>query len=252
MKFFNVVSMVFIILISVIGCGNVSKDDEQMKLTFFDPGAAGVTDNHNFDISAAFTENGIVLSQNSDGDIINTIPIEYDVYQLFIDMLDPENGYLLYCSSPACGQMMKFLYTTNDRWRTCSQKNISDKIDGYPTSFSVRSSEHFYIGTQLRSNGYLFETTDSGEQWTSVAVDTGIDTCSYGYVPVFEEDDGIIYALLKSDGSYLLYQSNDRQAAWEKVGTFVLDASIDQFFDDKGSLYIIDMDGGKYLIEPKA
>lgn len=41
------------------------------------------------------------------------------------------------------------------------------------------------------------------------------------------KDNGIIYALLKFDGSYLLYQSNDRQAAREKAGTFVLDALID-------------------------
>lgn len=250
MKFFKTVFIVFAVMFSVIGCADTSKSDKQLELVLLDTSAEAVA--NNFDVSVIFGESSIIVSENAGETVINSIPIGYDEYQLFLEMLDAENGYLLYCSSPAGGKMMKYLYTTNDRWSTYSEIDISNKIDGYPTSLLVLSSEHFYIGTQMRSNGYLFETIDSGEQWASVYLDKSIDKCSYGYVPIFDEYNGIIYTLLEYEGSYLLYKLNDEQTTWEKMGIFTFDSLVERFFVDKGSLYIIDLDGRQYNIEPTA
>ncbi|MCH5262431.1 MAG: hypothetical protein J1F42_05910 [Lachnospiraceae bacterium] len=143
-------------------------------------------------------------------------------------MTDENNGYLLYCSTPAAGIMMKYLYVTEDRWTTYDVKDISSLIDGYPTSLSALSPEHVYIGTQMRSNGYLFETTDGGEHWSSVSVDEGY--YRYGYVPLLDENNGVMYVFLEyetDDGShynYNLYQSDINATAWEKIGSYSLGA----------------------------
>ena len=224
-----------------------SESDEQLELILLDASTDVAADN--FDVSAVFKDSSIIISEDVDGIVINMIPIEYDEYKFCLDMIDAENGWLLYCSSPAGGQMMKYLYTTSDRWNTYREINISNKMYGYPTSLSVLSSEHFYIGAQMLIDGYLFETTDGGEQWTSVYVDESIEKVRDGYVPIFDEDDGIIYTVLECDGIYLLYKSNNNQTAWEQIGMFTLESSIDMFYIDKGSFYIIDYYGRKYQIE---
>ena len=207
-----------------------------------------------FDLSASFQDDNIVITESGGGTALCEIPIPFDKNTLVISMTDENNGYLLYCSTGAMGLMNKYLYVTKDRWATYDVKDISSLIDGYPTSLSALSPEHIYIGTQMRSNGYLFETTDGGEHWNPISVDEGY--YRYGYVPLLDENNGVMYVFLEyeADGRshYNLYQSDINATTWEKIGGYSLDAgetSIYRFFMSDGTLYFYDSHGNQYQIK---
>ena len=237
------------------GCaGRTADSDSEKILAVAETDAAAVEAAATvFDLSASFQDDNIVITESGSGTALCEIPIPFDKNELYLSMTDENNGCLLYCSTPGAGQMMKYLYVTKDRWTTCEEKDISSLIDGYPTSLSALSSEHIYIGTQMRSNGYLFETTDGGEHWDSVTVDEGY--YRYGYVPLLDENNGVIYAFLEyeADGRshYNLYQSDMNAATWEKIGGYSLDTgetSIYRFFMTDGTLYFYDSQGNHYQI----
>lgn len=207
-----------------------------------------------FDLSASFQDDNIVITESGSGTALCEIPIPFDKNVLCLSMTDENNGYLLYCSTGAAGQMMKYLYVTKDRWSTCEERDISSLIDGYPTSLSALSSEHIYIGTDMRNNGYLFETTDGGEHWDSVTVDEGY--YRYGYVPLLDETNGVMYVFLEYEADdrshYNLYQSDMNATTWEKIGSYSLKASSGRecrFFMSDGTLYFYDSQGNRYQIK---
>ena len=238
------------------GCSNnaiffvASHSDDKVITTSGNPTQSDIP----FHLSAFFQDGNIVITESDDDTIINEILVPFDEYQVFLSMTDENNGYLLYCSSPAMGQMMKSLYVTEDRWATYDEKDISSLIDGYPTSLRALSSEHIYIGTQMRSNGYLFETTDGGKHWNSVSVDEGY--YQYGYIPQLDKDSNNIYVLLGYElsgkaGNFSLYRSDTSQVGWEKVCSFTLEDSgysMQECFIKEGSLFINDSQGNQYQI----
>ncbi len=244
--------------LSVSGCTSAHTDAQQLELVSVDMDSS--EHDYNFGISASFENSDsfetedIVVSENANKDILNTIPVEHGESDVFLDMLDEDNGYLLYCGGPAAGLMEKYIYFTNDRWETYDKIDISSKIDGYPTSFAALSSERLYIGTQLRGDGYLFETTDNGANWESVSVDNDIEHCRYGYVPALDASADALYALLDlerdgKEGAYCLYKLDDRQDKWDKAGTYDAgsDLPIKSFYMYDGGLYI-DLNDGLYKI----
>ena len=207
-------------------------------------------------LSASFQDDNIVITESDSDSVLCEIPIPFDQNVLCLCMTDADSGYLLYCSTGAMGLMNKYLYVTRDRWATYDVKDISSLIDGYPTSLSALSSERIYIGTQMRSNGYLFETTDEGEHWNSVSVDDGY--YRDGYVPLLDENNGIMYVFLEYESDnriyYNLYQSDINATAWEKIGSYSLDAggySLQEcrFFMSGGTLYFYDSHGNQYQIK---
>ena len=242
------------------GCTNKPSDTNNVKnLEVVEADAETViTAESVVGLSASFQDDNIVITESDNNSVLCEIPIPFDKNILCLSMTDENNGYLLYCSTGAMGLMNKYLYVTRDRWATYDVKDISSLIDGYPTSLSALSSEHIYIGTQMRSNGYLFETTDGGITWESVSVDEGY--YRYGYVPLLDENNGIMYVFLEyeaDDGShynYTLYQSDINATAWEKIGSYSLDeggSSLQecQFFMSDGTLYFYDSHGNQYQIK---
>ena len=181
------------IILLLNGCG--SAVDERGNTILTATAADVVQPEDPYGLAASFQEGHIAVSDENSGDTLTEIPLSEDEYALFLSMTDDNCGCLLYCSSPAAGIMMKHLYITKDRWTTYEEKDISSLIDGYPTSMSALSTEHIYIGTQMRSNGYLFETTDGGGQWNPVTADNG--HYRYGYVLPVTEDGHTLYALLE-------------------------------------------------------
>ena len=179
-----------------------------------------VQSENNFSVSIDFKEGQILLFDTVSGKKLVSFEESYGSGNLFLSMIDENNGVLLYCSSPAGGQMMKQMYITKDRWQTWSQMDISSQIDGYPTSLSAQSEEHLYIGVQMRSDGYLFETIDGGKNWHPVIIDEAIEKCRYGYAPILNNEEGNFYILLECDGFYSLYRSDTDLSAWKHLGTF--------------------------------
>ena len=239
------------------GCGNravfivVGHGDDQLAVVSDDE----IHTADSFGLSASFQGENIVITESDSDAIVAEILIPFDKNQVSLSMIDENAGYLLYCSTGAMGFMNKYLYVTEDRWATFDEIDISSLIDGYPTSLSALSLEHIYIGTDMRSNGYLFETTDGGITWDSVSVDEGY--YRYGYVPLLDENNGVMYVLLEYEENnrsyYNLYQSDINATLWEKIGGFSLDVSgssfqVCQFFMRDGTLYFYDSQGNRYQI----
>lgn len=163
-------------------------------------------------------------------------------------MTNENNGVLLYCSSPGCGQMMKQLYFTSDRWQTSNKIDISSLIDGYPNSLLALSDMHLYIGVQMRSNGYLFETIDGGKTWQPVIIDTAIEKCRYGYAPIRNVEKDISYVLLECAGFYSLYQSDNTLSAWKLLGNFSSELEIESCFIWEDKVIVTDTQGKHYQL----
>lgn len=168
---------------------------------------------------------------------------------MFLSMIDENNGAFLYCSTPACGMMMKQMYVTKDRWQSYDQMDISLLIDGYPTSLSALSDNHLYIGAQLHGDGYLFESTDGGKNWNPVIIDDEIK-CKDGYAPIFNNEEGVSYVLLKYDDLCSLYQSDAALSEWKRVGAFLSKMKIESYFiwDGKVIIIVTDMQGQYYQL----
>lgn len=203
---------------------------------------------NNFSLSVDSKEDKIILFDTVSEKELVSLEESYGNGNLFLSMADENNGVLLYCSSPAGGQMMKQMYVTKDRWQTYSQIDISSQIDGYPTSLSAQSDNHLYVGVQMRSDGYLFETIDGGKNWNPVIIDEEIEKCRYGYAPILNNEEDTFYVLLECDGFYSLYQSDLTLTAWKQLGTFSPEMEIESYFIWKGKVIITDIQGQHYQL----
>lgn len=207
-----------------------------------------VKNENNFSVSIDSKEGQILLFDTISEKEFVSFEKSYGNGNLFLSMIDENNGVFLYCSSPAGGQMMKQLYITKDRWQTWSQMDISSQIDGYPTSLSAQSDNHLYIGAQMRSDGYLFETIDGGKNWNPVIIDETIEKCRYGYAPILNNEEGNFYILLECDGFYSLYQSDVDSPAWKHLGTFSTEIEIESYFIWNSKVIIEDIQGQHYQL----
>lgn len=239
------------------GCGNravfiaVGHGDDQLAVV----SDSEMLTADSYGLTASFQEENIVITESDSDTIVAEILIPFDKNQVILSMIDENTGSLLYCSTGAMGLMNKHLYITEDRWATFDEIDISSLIDGYPTSLSALSLEHIYIGTDMRSDGYLFETIDGGITWDSVSVDEGY--YRYGYVPLLDENNGVMYVFLeyeKDNRSYYnLYQSDINATLWEKIGSYSLEGvsplQEGQFFMSDGTLYFYDAQGNRYQIK---
>lgn len=236
----NVLKLTILIMALFLNVGRADRQGIVLQET------EEVPDDNNFGVSAFFEEGTIVVTEPVDEIVLNTIPIAFDEYRIFLSMIDEKSGYLLYCSTPGAGLMMKQLYFTEDRWNSYTLIDISNQLDGYPTSLSAMSEDNLFIGTQMRSNGFLFESVDGGKIWDSFTVDGSVKNCQYGYAPVIDQESGAVYVLLECSEDHLLYQLND---VWEKTGEFSLDTHVEEFFISQGELYIVDAMGKQYQIK---
>ena len=207
-----------------------------------------VKNENNFSVSIDSKEGQILLFDTVSEKELASFEEAYGSGNLFLSMIDENNGVFLYCSSPAGGQMMKQMYITKDRWQTWSQMDISSQIDGYPTSLSAQSDKHLYIGVQMRSDGYLFETIDGGKNWNPVIIDEAIEKCRYGYAPILNNEEGNFYILLECDGFYSLYQSDVDLSAWKHLGTFSTEMEIESYFIWNSKVIIADIQGQHYQL----
>lgn len=197
-------------------------------------------------------EERIILLEASDQTVLNEIPVTKDQGMVFINMIDENSGYLLFCGSPAAGLMNKTLYATKDRWKTYSEIDISSKIDGYPNSLSAVSEDKIYIGTQMRSNGYLFATKDQGENFEAVWAEED-RYFRYGYAPLFDKESGRAYLILEGENEYFVYYAEYPAAddgtswnlTWEKMGKFILEdyGNIEEYFLYEGQIYLANWQG---------
>lgn len=100
-----------------------------------------------------------------------------DAGSAFLSFSDDQNGCLLYCSTPACGLMTKFLFVTNDAGVTFTLKaNLTNEISGYPQGITAVSKETFDIAVTYHGVGtYLYQSLDGAKTWESVEIVSNAD-----------------------------------------------------------------------------
>lgn len=194
--------------------------------------------------TAEFVDNVIAVKPAGSDRSKLEIPTAYDTYQIYIDMFDADHGSILYCSSPAAGQMTKLLYYTEDGWNSYTENDISSQLDGYPNSLTMNSVKSGYVGVELRNDAYLYYTDDAGQTWVPYAVNASVDNCN-GYAPVFDEKKAYLILDMKGNDkhTFRLYRSEDGGEKWNVAGEFSLDENISRFFMKDGTVYIVDAKG---------
>ncbi len=197
-----------------------------------------------------------VRSSKEEGDIKLEIPVEYDTTnQVFISMVNETHGSILYCSSPAMGQMYKILYRTDDGWDSYEEIDISSQLDSYPNSLTMSSDKTGYIGVALRNSSYLYHTEDGGYTWEPYVVDESVDNCN-GFAPVFEQEGKDAYLILdmkmnSSEYGFRLYQSVNEGKEWDIMGEFSLPVYLRRYFLKDDALYVVDTQDKCYTIDLK-
>lgn len=240
-----------LLVYALTGCGGEEEAGEglapELKVTACEAVDTAGTDFYTAEFAPA--GNAVAVKSAEDGSTKLEIPIAYDPYQVYCSMSDENCGSILYCSSPAAGQMKKILFYTEDGWKSCAETDISGRLDGYPNSLTMRSGETGYIGAELRSDAYLYRTDDAGQTWEPYAADASVDNCN-GYAPVFDGEKACLILDLKSDAGYVfrLYCSEDGGETWENAGDFSLGEGLDRYFLKDGTLYLVDKKGGYWQL----
>lgn len=171
-----------------------------------------------------------------------------DAGSVYINFSDAENGYLLYCSTPAAGMMTKLLFYTTDAGKTYSFTNdLTNEITGYPTGISFSSKENGYIAvTYHGEDNYLYMTEDSAKTWESVKPFLKNNDIRYidGYAPIFYGEDiqkGILALKVVGDNiSYNLFVTSDGGHSWKPEGNIPSESIISYFAIDENHLFYID------------
>ncbi len=180
------------------------------------------------------------------------IPLQeyYWCGEMYVSFADSQNGYLLVCSDPACGQMAKHLYRTTDGGDSFSfAADLSRVISGYPTGMAFCSDGVGYIGVSHRGEiSYLYGTTDGGMTWESVDVPVHADAYyADSLAPVVFYEDGtpkmavVLRDVVGQSDRYVLYE-NPRPAdfmTWQLIRILP--------YEDVRSYCIVDEDTGYFI-----
>lgn len=171
----------------------------------------------------------------------------------YISFSDADHGYLLYCSTPAMGQMTKLLFYTEDAGESFSyESDLSGELTGYPQGISFAGGRGYIAVTYHGENNYLYVKESATELWRSEAVFPMPDEIQYidGFAPVFDMEDGqkgmLVLKAVGEDVRYMLFVTTDGGESWMQNGEIPF-ASLngycyvgdDQFYliDGTGSLY---------------
>lgn len=179
-----------------------------------------------------------------------------DAGSVYISFSDAENGYLLYCSTPAAGMMTKLLFYTMDAGKTYSLANdLTNEITGYPTGISFSRKENGYIAvTYHGEDNYLYMTEDCAKTWKSVKLILKNNDIRYidGYAPIFYGEDmqkGILALKLVGDNiSYNLFVTSDGGHSWKSEGNIPSESIMSYFAIDENHLFYIDELGSLFEI----
>lgn len=179
-----------------------------------------------------------------------------DAGSAFISFGDDGKGYLLYCSTPAAGQMTKLLFYTEDAGESyLFVKDLTNEIAGYPQGVTFASGEVGYIAaTYHGDDNYLYMTLDGAKTWQSVEVFDKSESVSYidSFPVVFSaknKQKGML-VLKEAAGENIMYKlflTNDMGRNWISNGEISCDSLIDYSFASDNQFYVIDHLGKLYI-----
>ena len=175
-----------------------------------------------------------------------------DAGYAFLSLTDKENGFLLYCSTPAAGMMTKVLFHVGNAEEKISfVADLTDELTGYPEGFCFYNEDNGYIAvTYHGENNYLYRTEDGGLTWRSESLPIK-ESYHYidGYVPFFYGEDGAGMLVLKAVGdriNNILLTTDDYGKNWKEKAVLPID-SVEGYSGNKNvELFLIDNSGKLY------
>lgn len=177
-----------------------------------------------------------------------------DMGSVYINFADKENGYLLYCSTPAAGMMTKLLFQTEDAGKTYSfVEDLTDEITGYPQGITFTSKAKGYIAVAYHGEeNYLYKTEDGAGTWTSEKLfleDVNInyvDGCAPAFYGEGMKKGILVCKLVGEQVVYKLFATVDGGCSWIQEGELPLESVVSYQAYDEDQYYFIDNNGNVY------
>lgn len=174
----------------------------------------------------------------------------------YIGFEEEGSGYLLYCSTPAAGQMTKLLFHTPDAGKSFSYVgDLTGQITGYPQGIAYSGSRGYIATTYHGEDNYLYVSEDGGATWNSEKlIDLG-DGYRYadGCVPVFYARDArkgmLVLNVVEEAGVYKLFTTSDGGENWKPEGDLELQSLADYAYVDEGRFIFLDAFGKLYEMD---
>ncbi len=171
---------------------------------------------------------------------------------VFLSFSDAENGYLLYCSTPAAGLMTKLLFRTTDAGENFFYVEDLSELSGYPQGISVSDEISYIAVTSRGEDHYLYVRKNREDAWSSEEVIPLPEGVRYmdGYAPMFSRKDkqkgGMVLKTVGDDIGYLLLVTSDGGENWVQNGSIPLDSMKSYTCIDDHTFYFIDDTGNLY------
>lgn len=180
-----------------------------------------------------------------------------DAGSAFLSFSDDKEGYLLYCSTSACGLMSKFLFVTDDAGETFTfAENLTNTIAGYPQGITAVSREQINIAVTYHGiDNYLYQSHDSGKTWDNIEIFSRTDDVNYvdGYAPIFYSNDRqkgiLILKVMRENAVYELYTTNNG-GSWSFDRELPCGSLLSYSISGDGQIYIIDQSGNLISVIP--
>ncbi|MDE7478903.1 MAG: hypothetical protein K2M91_13330 [Lachnospiraceae bacterium] len=177
-----------------------------------------------------------------------------DAGSAFISFADDTEGYLLYCSTPALGQMIKLLFYTDNAGASFTfTSDLTNTIAGYPQGITAGSKDFINVAvTYHGTDTYLYQTSDGAKTWENIEIFPRTDEVNYvdGYAPIFYEDalqkGAIVLKIIKENAVYELFTTKNAGISWTSGGKIPCDSLLHYSITNAGQIYIIDQSGTLY------
>jgi photosystem II stability/assembly factor-like uncharacterized protein len=199
-------------------------------------------------VSAAFyTASGIEVEKSADGGknwTKSEIKMQTDDFNsgyggsLYLNMVNPSDGFLLASTPPAAGLMAKALYRTSDAGCNWSLVDgITAEISGYTTGMAFSGANTGYITCTYHGQKEIavYQTADGGKSWSDAAASSlplpqkfvslayGKDYYVDAYPPAFFGENNKnskmeLYFCREDERQACLYRSDDGGTAWHLDG----------------------------------
>lgn len=172
----------------------------------------------------------------------------------YISFSDKDHGYLLYCSSPAAGQMTKRLFYTENAGESFSPADDLSRLSGYPQGISFSAGTCYIAVASHGEDAYLYEKESGTDQWKKAEVMELPEGVRYmdGFVPAFDpqnKSEGmLVLKAVGDDVRFLLLTTEDAGANWSVQGEISSESVSGCFDAGEQQFYVIDELGRLYKL----
>lgn len=146
----------------------------------------------------------------------------------YLAFVDAEQGYLLYCSDPALGQMNKVLFGTVDGGASWQQvAELTEAVRGYPTGIDFADRDHGFVTvTYHGQEDCVYQTNDGGISWEAMEMPFmgNEQNVRYrnGYAPYFygegRQQGILVLGEMENTERLVLYATSDGGNTWSMQG----------------------------------